>query len=151
MQNEKLTENFSLSEFLASDFAIRRGIPNIPTDEVLTNIRTLLAPGMQRIRDLLNHSVNVSSGFRSHPLNSAIGGSVTSQHMDGLAADFTAPAFGTPKEISQFLLDNFETIKFDQLIQEGTWVHVSFASQPRKSVLTAHFLNGKTTYTNGIT
>ena len=41
------------------------------------------------------------------------------------------------------------TIRFDQLIQEGTWVHISFDPQMRGQALTAHFVNGKATYTQG--
>ncbi len=150
MQEEVLSTNFKLSEFLNSDLAIRRGIPNDPDENVISNIRNYLAPGMQRVRDRLGSSVHISSGFRCFTLNSALGGSKNSQHMEGLAADFTAPGFGTPKEIAQFLVKNADSIKFDQVIWEGQWVHVSFAAAPRNSILTAHFEGGKATYTPGI-
>ncbi len=160
LADQKLTSNFRLSEFLRSDIAIRRGIDNSPDAGALWNIQHHLAPGMQRIRDLLANpgaydtrhadAVFISSGFRCFTLNSAVGGSTNSQHLLGLAADFTAPSFGTPRDICQFLVDHADLIKFDQLIFEGQWTHVSFAAEPRKSVLTAHFDGGKATYTQGI-
>ena len=78
----------------------------------------------------------------------AIGGSSTSAHCRGEAVDFTAPAFGTPKEICKAIIKS--GIVFDQLIFEGAWVHIAFDATPRRSVLTAHFGNGATTYTQGV-
>lgn len=59
-----------------------------------------------------------------------------SQHMKGEAADFIAPAYGTPLEICKML--EASDLRFDQLIFEGTWVHVSFVDYrpPRRSILT---------------
>ncbi len=158
--DEKLTSNFMLSEFLRSDIATRRGIANVPDDGALWNIRHHLAPGMQRIHDLLANpgaydqrhasAVNISSGYRCFSLNSAVGSSPNSQHLVGLAADFTAPSFGTPLEICQFLVEHKDAIRFDQLIFEGSWIHASFAAEPRYSIKTAHFAGGKATYTDGI-
>jgi hypothetical protein len=160
--DQRLTANFQLSEFLRSETATRRGIDNSPDDQSLRNIREHLAPGMQRIRDLLNEThraqggasdiyITVSSGYRGLALNSAIGGSTKSQHMLGLAADFTAPRFGTPLEICRLLHQYKERIRFDQLIHEGSWTHVSFTGAPRLSILTAHFENGRVRYTEGLT
>lgn len=158
MLDPKLTRNFRLSEFLRSDAAVRLEIDNTPDEQSLRNIREQLAPGMQRIRDLLNFdqgrkeevNVLISSGYRSRALNAAIGGSSKSQHVLGLAADFTAPRFGTPREICRLLVGYQDVIRFDQLIFEGNWVHVSFADAPRASVLTAHFQGGRVRYTEGI-
>ncbi len=150
MQEESLTPNFKLSEFLRSEIALRRGIINEPDAEQLQNIRHQLAPGMQRIRNTLQQSIHISSGFRCFVLNSAIGSKPTSQHIEGLACDFTAPAFGTPLEICRFLEPLMEELGIDQLIFEGEWVHISFTVAPRHSVLTAHFEGSKTTYTQGL-
>lgn len=151
--DERLTPSFWLSELMVSDTAVRLGIPNVPRALELANMRNILAPGLQRIRDLLGKPVLVSSGYRSPALNKAIGGSATSQHCDGLAADFTCPSFGTPLRICQELQRESSLINFDQLIQEGRWVHVGFApagKPPRGQVLTAHFSGGKATYSQGL-
>lgn len=143
--------SFHLDEFLHSQTAQRKGISNAPTPAHLENITRLLAPGMQRVRDLLRVPVLISSGYRSLALNRAVGGSATSQHCEGLAADFTAPAFGSPRRICEHILANASEIRFDQLIYEGTWVHISFvAAAPRHEVLTAHFGGGRVTYSRGL-
>lgn len=150
MIDERLAPNFWLSEFLHSDTAVRRGLDNHPGPVELANIRTLLAPGMQSVRDCLGMGVFITSGYRSPAVNAAVRGSQGSQHMQGLAADFVCPAFGSPITIAQHLVQHCTQVRFDQLIHEGTWVHISFSTMPRGQVLTAHFGGGSVTYTDGL-
>lgn len=149
MNDERLTKNFNLSEFVVSQTAARKGLKNEPGAADLANIRNFLAPGLQKVRDLVGSPIVITSAYRSPMVNAAIGGSRTSQHMVGLAADFTAPQFGTPLDICRAIVKS--GIDFDQLIMEGgQWVHVSFNAKPRKSVLTAHFEHGGVRYTQGL-
>ena len=61
-------------------------------------------------------------------LNQAVGGSRTSAHLEGLAADFTAPAFGSPLEVIRKIAAS--GIEYDQLIYEyGSWVHLGLARE----------------------
>lgn len=148
MTDERLTADFHLSEFLRSQTAGRRGLNNEPDALAMANLRNFLAPGMQDVRDLINAPIHISSGYRSPMVNAAIGGASRSQHMSGLACDFTAPFFGTPKDIARAIAAS--KIKFDQLIMEGGWVHISFAPSPRREVLTASFTNGVARYRAGL-
>lgn len=148
MNDERLATSFYLSEFLHSDTATRRGLDNAPGAAELANIRNFLAPGMQSVRELLGKPVTITSGFRSPAVNRAVGGARNSQHMTGLAADFICPGFGSPLQVARALVAS--SIQFDQIIQEGTWVHVSFSAKPRRSVLTAVFTPSGTTYRDGI-
>jgi hypothetical protein len=151
MPDERLTPSFWLSEFLRSDLATRKGIDNTPPPAVLANIRGVLAPAMQRVRDLLGAPVFITSGYRSPELNAAIGGAKDSQHMQGLAADFIAPAAGTPFTVCLYLLQHGLGLHWDQLIWEGNWTHVSFVpSHPRGDLLTARFVGGRAIYERGI-
>lgn len=151
MTDERITPSFWLSEFFKSDTAARRGIDNTPKAMHLANIRNLLAPGMQRVRELLGAPVLITSGFRSPALNQAVGGSNHSQHSHGLAADFTAPSFGSPDKVARHILDHRHEIQFDQLIAEfGQWVHISFSANPRGEVLTARHSNIGTVYETGL-
>ena len=148
--------NFQLVEFTRSETAEKLGLDNTPTPQALVNIETILAPGMQRVRDLLGCPVIVAtgngSGYRAPAVNRAVGGSETSQHMQGLASDFVAPKFGTPLEVTRYLAAHADEIGFDQLIWEGNWTHASFSDKPRGEVLTAHYnpATKKTSYTRGL-
>lgn len=130
-----LSPNFSLAELTHSQTASRREIDNRPPDSVVGNMRSILCPGLEKIRALLGKPILISSGYRSPVLNVAVGGSKTSQHTQGLAADFTCPGFGSPLAVAHAIKNS--DIEFDQLIHEfGSWVHVSFSKTPRRQVLT---------------
>lgn len=153
MIDERIESHFWLSEFVRSGTAVRQGLENTPGAMASANIRHVLGPGMQRVRNALGSPVMITSGYRSQAVNAAVGGSVSSQHMVGLAADFIAPQFGLPRSIAKYLVERLPEIRFDQLILEGQWVHISFArQQPRGDVLTAHFMagGGRPTYTKGL-
>lgn len=147
----QLSKNFALSEFTTSQTATRKGIDNTPSDTVIQNLKTL-ANGLEIVRKVLGYPIFISSGYRCIQLNKAIGGSLTSDHVYGYAADFTCNKFGTPREIVKLIHNS--GIKYDQLILEGVstnnlngaWVHISFASKMRQQTITAKFKNGKVTY-----
>ena len=148
-----LTDHFSLDELIASDTAVRQGIANQPSVEVAENL-LLLAENLEKVRAILGRPMNISSGFRCQELNARIGGAQNSAHVQGLAADFTCPQFGTPVDTCRELLNHADALDWDQLIQEGTWVHIAFAKHgdtARRDVLTANFSGGRTTYTRGVT
>lgn len=146
--NEKLSDHFSLNEFVLSQTATRYGIDNTPTPDIVDHLR-VTAAGMEQVRSLLGDlPIRVSSGYRSQRLNRLIGGSATSAHCEGWAVDFTCEAFGSPQSVARTIRDS--DLKFDQIIFEGTWVHISFKPTMRQEVLTAHFKNGNATYTWGI-
>jgi zinc D-Ala-D-Ala carboxypeptidase len=145
--------HFKLDELTHSDTAIRKGIDNTPDADSLANLRDILLPGLERVRSLLGVPMIVSSGYRGAKLNAAIGGSAKSKHMKGLACDFTAPHFGDPLAVCKYLMTRHKLINYDQLINEGRWIHIGFADvddDPRGEVLTAHFDNGSVTYTKGL-
>ncbi len=142
--------HFTVAELTHSDTAIRKGIDNTPDAEALANLDILIA-GLEKVREALGYPMRINSGYRGPKLNAAIGGSKTSSHMKGLAADFVCPKFGTPLEICRSLVTT--EIPFQQLIQEGTWVHIAFPDvdeTPKREVLTAHFGNGGVKYTRGL-
>ena len=146
-----LTPHFSLQELCESDTAVRKGIDNTPDAEVSANL-LLLARGLERLRSILGYPLRITSAYRGPKLNAAIGGSKSSAHMRGLAADFTCAEYGSPLEICKVILAHTDEIGFDQCIQEGRWVHLSFPEEglPKGEVLTAHFGNSGTTYTKGL-
>ena len=148
MIDQRVGAHFWLSEFLRSDTAVRNGIENLPHATELANLVNVLAPGMQRVRDALGVPVLVTSGYRSQEVERALKRKPaewisSSQHTQGLAADFVAPQFGTCRTVTRYLMERSGEIRFDQLIYEGAWVHISFsATNGRSEVLTAHFFPG---------
>lgn len=142
----QLSEHFSLEELTVTRHV---GIDNTPTRAILDNLTSILCPNAEKIRAFLAVPMVVLSGYRSPALNAAVGGSASSDHMNGLAIDFIAPQYGDPKFVATHLRDS--GLKFDQLIWEYTWVHVGFGLRMRQEVMTAQFVGGKPYYYPGIT
>ena len=143
-----MTEHFSLDELTASQEATRHGINNKPSEKVVENLR-MLAALLEQVRELLGgNSIRISSGYRSLALNRHIGSNDTSAHVRGYAADFTCPSFGTPIEVAKEIAES--NLKFDQMIYEGTWIHISCDPKNRRQLLTAQFKGGKAFYKEGI-
>lgn len=144
----QLSKNFKLNEFTTSQTATRKGIDNTPAAPIIERLR-MLANTLEQVRTLLgDNSIRISSGYRCLALNRAIGSGDSSAHVQGYAVDFTCPGFGTPKEVANKIAQS--DIKYDQIIYEGTWIHLSVDPRNRRDVLTANFKGGKATYTKGI-
>ncbi|AZN69291.1 peptidase M15 [Acinetobacter haemolyticus] len=152
----RVTKNFTLAELLHSNTAVRLGIKNIPSTDHQANLITACHELFQRVRDVLDKPVLISSGYRSIAVNNAVGGSKTSAHSVGYAIDFISPSFGSPAAVAKFLATELPKrgIKFDQIILEfDSWVHIGYknqAGQQRGQVLTAKKVKGLTQYSNGI-
>jgi hypothetical protein len=144
----QLSEHFTLAEFVASATAQERGIDNTPSGEIVRHLTTT-AQGFEQVRALLGHAMHINSGYRCPELNKAVRGVWNSAHLTGYAGDFVCPDFGTPLQIVEAITKS--GIKFDQRIQEGTWVHLSFDPELRQQVFTASFdTHGDATYTPGV-
>lgn len=125
----KVSTFFTWEEVIASQTAARLGIDNsLPTQ--LRNSVINTAKRMDSVRALLGAPITVSSWFRCLELNAALKSKPTSQHVRGEAVDFVAPSYGSPLEICKKLLQYSSVFRYDQLILEHTWVHISFCSDP---------------------
>lgn len=125
----KISEFFTEAETTVTQ---HRGIDNRYDDKIrVAVLRT--AKEMDRVRMLLNAPVIVSSWYRCLKLNKLVGGAYNSQHMRGEAVDFICPQFGSPRDVVEMLKG--ADVPYDQMIMEGTWVHISFRDNPRKQVL----------------
>jgi uncharacterized protein YcbK (DUF882 family) len=145
LNSGRLSPHFTLSQFLRSETAKRKGLSNNPSKNIIKNLQ-LLAAGLEKVRVLLKRPIVITSGFRSKFLNAAVGGSKTSQHMQGLAVDFVCKEYGTPYRICKKIAES--EIEFDQLIHEhgksrtDQWVHLSFGPRNRREVLTIWSVEG---------
>lgn len=145
------SEHFSWKEVTFSSTAERYNINNsVPEVIGIACINT--AKQMERIRALLGFPIHVDSWYRCPQLNTLVRGVPNSQHTKGEAVDFLCDPYGTPLQICRRIIQFPELIKFDQLILEHSWVHISFNSDPnatqRHQVLsllnTGHYASGLT-------
>lgn len=123
----KLTANFSLHEFLRSQTAARHGISMDPPIEVIDNLRRLCVDILQPLREHIGVPITISSGFRPLELNTLIGGSTTSAHMDGRAADIIIEGI-KPLQVAEAI--EHLNLPYDQVIHEfRQWVHVGISPE----------------------
>jgi len=128
--------NFQYKEFVYSSTALRLGMSNLPTKEsewiaiekVAVNILQPVRMKFGRLR--------ISSGFRSPIVNKRVGGSGTSNHCRGQAADIE------PIEIGVSLFDILEYVhdylEHRELIAEyfpNGWVHVAYRENANAKIL----------------
>lgn len=158
-----LSPHFSENELTKSQLARRLGIDNSPTPAARAALQKLAAETLEAIRSkareiLPGAIIAVSSGYRCATLNRVVGGSPSSQHVRGEAADIEVPGICN-LALAEMIRDS--GIDFDQLILEfhnpavpdSGWVHVSLASsgKQRRQVLRAERHAGGTRYLAGLT
>ena len=147
-----ISEHISYKEATHSATALRRDLNNTPNDEQLKCMEEVAENLFEPLRKWVGGPIKINSFFRGEPVNTAIGGSRTSQHMKGQAIDID-DTFGhkTNAEMYHYIKDNLE---FDQMIWEfgdddnPNWVHISYVSPEdnRNRCLKAYKDKGKTKY-----
>ena len=116
---------FTIEELTRSATATTRGIDNTPTPEIKANLERLVEKVLDPLREKYGKPITVNSGYRCPELNKAVGGSKTSDHVKGFAADLTGGSKQENEKIFNIIRDNFA---WTQLINERdfSWVHVSY-------------------------
>ena len=143
----KLSKNFTLDEFTVSQTAARNDIDMNPSEGIIANLTDYCQHLLQPLRDETG-PIFISSGFRPLVLNTLIGGSGTSAHIQGRAADFKVLGM-TPYDTCLKIMEL--ELPYDQVIHEfGRWTHMGAAPKPRSEELTAYKDDGKTRYALGI-
>lgn len=142
----------SYNEVTHSNQATALRIGNIPNAEQLSNLKLVCTNIFDKVREHFGKPIGISSGFRSVELNTRIGGSKSSSHMEGKALDIDGDIHGgiNNKEIFDYIKNN---CTFDQLIWEfgsenaPSWVHVSWNKEGnRGQILRAVKSGGRTVY-----
>ena len=136
----RISKNFTLEEFTASDTAKAKGISNIPSTQQVTNLCALVHHVLQPLRDAMGQEIKIGSGYRCQKLNKAVGGVSNSQHLNGEAADLCID--GDRIKGKRWFDWIKAHVEFDQLIMEHNakgnyWVHVSYCAdgKNRKQVI----------------
>ena len=150
-----LTTNFTLSELTKSETALRKGLNNEPTQDIISALQSLAFNVLQPLRDHYGKAIKINSGYRSPEVNASVGGSKTSDHCKGMAADIEIAGVANA-ELAKHIKD---TLQFTQIILEfytpgiadSGWVHVSYDPANLKGqALTAVKQDGKTVYLPGL-
>ena len=151
----QLSTNFSLKEFIKSDTATRKGLDNTPSPEVVANLQKLVDNVVQPIRNHYNKVITINSGYRSIEVNTSVGGSKTSDHCKGMAADIEISGVAN-FDLAQHIVDTYKFTQvilefYTQGISDSGWVHESYdANNLKCEVLTAVKQDGKTIYLKGL-
>lgn len=139
---ENLSDNFTLEELISSNTAKAKGINNIPGAIEKQNLKLLAQTVLQPIRDKYGKPISVTSGYRCPKLNSAVGGSKTSQHLKGQAADIKCTATSKAELFNLIKgMINKGELTVGQLIweygtkKEPNWIHVSLPYTKKNQIL----------------
>lgn len=150
----QLTEHFTLEELTVSPTAKRLGLSNNPTPEHVANMKYCCEKILEPVRAHFGRPVQINSSYRAPAVNKAVGGSNTSQHVNGQAIDFEIPGIDN-KVVADWVADNLE---FDQVILEfytsgdknSGWVHASIKKEGgnrKQRLIATKSKAGGTTYT----
>lgn len=123
-----MTPHFTLAELTHTD---HRSLDNTPNAAELANLKRL-AEFLETVKTTLGGKpIMINSAFRSKAVNDAVGSKDTSQHRQGLAADFRVPGMA-PDAVVRALLK----LPYDQIIREyDAWTHISISDKPRRQAL----------------
>ncbi len=150
--SDRISEHVSLKEGIKSHTATRLNIDNAPSSLDLINMKTIAEQVFEPLRKFVGGPIAINSFYRSPKLNSAIGGSTSSQHCSGRAFDIDDKyGYKTNAEMFKYIQCNLD---YDQMIWEfgdvnnPDWVHVSYVSEDvnRRRCLMAYKEKGKTHY-----
>lgn len=136
-----LSKNFTLEELIFSITACNNGWNNKPNEEAKAALKRLAVEVLQPIRDAWGAPIKVTSGYRCSILNKSVGGTVTSQHLYGQAADIQAIRHSDNGKLFALIKKMIESgkLKVGQCIWEygnrtnPKWVHVSLPRFGKKN------------------
>jgi len=138
----QLSKNLTLQEACITN----SGIPNVPNEQSIINLKQVADKVFQKCRDHFGKPLKVNSGYRSAAVNQSVGGALTSQHLNGQALDLDCGNKADNKALFDYIRHN---LIFDQVINESdySWIHVSYnGALNRRQVLEMVKVNGKSTY-----
>jgi hypothetical protein len=144
----KLSKNFSLDELTASNTAIKNNIDNSASPDIVDALQELVTNVLQPVREKFG-PVTITSGYRCDELNRAIGGSTTSDHSYGRAADFEVKGVDN-RVVAIWITEN---LPYKQLILEfyndgetnSGWIHCSYDKDNNKKQKLKALKDGKRT------
>ena len=149
--DNSISKNISYKEATFSQTAKNLKIKNVPTEKHLKNMKAVAENVFQPLREWADHPIRINSMYRCEELNTAIRGSLNSQHIKGQAIDLSSLGEKTNGELFEYIKENLD---FDQMIWEfgddenPKWIHVSYVNKKsnRNRILRAKYRGSSVTY-----
>ena len=120
---------FTIEELCKSSVAKKNKIDNTPSEEIIENLTEFTDEFLYKLREVWGSPIKVSNGFRCEELNKKVGGSKTSAHLKGFAADLK-PVNGDIDGLVACAIELSKTLNFDQIIDEYSgnkhWLHIGY-------------------------
>ena len=121
---------FTLSELTYSSTATAHSIQNVPSAEAVKNLESLVLNVLDPLRERWGVPIYVNSGYRCEALNARVGGSKTSYHLQGMAADITSRCpFHNAALFTEIRIMHREgklPLTECYLSQQGTYIHIAY-------------------------
>lgn len=132
--------NFSISELIKSENAIKAGIDNTPSIKEIDNLLNLIFYILQPCRDKFG-ALKVTSGYRNSKVNFLANGAINSNHLTGCAADII-PLNATFRQVYDFIINNLD---YDECFIEKNsngkkWLHIAFVKGRNRKKHNPNFL-----------
>lgn len=129
-----LTENFSLAEMTGG-----MNPATVPHD-VRDNLRFLCSNYLEPLREHCQKPIIINSAYRTPDGNKAVGGSPSSLHLEGLAADIRCATFYEACEVLNFFIARWlhHGIGFHEAyvsFNRSWWLHLAVRRNPADNQL----------------
>ena len=118
------------SKAIQSETAKRYNIINRPNFEQCKNIENFYNNVVSKLEEMFFNKLIINSWFRNPELNSKVGGSKNSKHLQGLALDFKIEKDDI-KKVFKNISDNGNII-FHKIILYENFIHIGYSNDPKK-------------------
>lgn len=122
----KISPHFSFEELVFTSFPDFKVLNRLEGEKRLSELTALSFYLLEPVRLILNSPLKITSAYRCRALNAFVGGSASSQHLKGEAADFIPLNVGLSEAFLK--IKNCLGLHFGQLISEPGWIHISLGT-----------------------
>jgi len=145
----RFTTNFSMGEMMKSALFPEVAAAMKPEEYHKQNMFLLAVLILQPVRTYFNMIINVDSGLRIDGLNGLVGGSTTSLHPEGKAADIYPDDRSNLRDIFFYIKDELRgrwgELKYVENVNGG-FIHVALRHFGKEPFCSATYIDGSVEY-----